>query len=388
MVRKYDFTTAPKRLGNHSVKWRETEKDSEILPMWIADMDFRTFPEMSAAIQRFADFGVYGYAYPAPSLFEAIVAWEKNQHGYEIQPDDITLIEGVVPALSVSIQAFTQEGDAILINTPLYPPFTRSIKLNKRKVVTSPLVERNGRYTIDFEQLEQDMIDNDVKLYAFCSPHNPGGRVWTKEELSRVAELCRKHHVILVSDEIHQDLALFGHQHHSINTVGDYSDFTVILTSATKTFNIAGTKKAFIIIENPTLKKQFRDRQLANNQHEISTLGLIATETALTYGQPWLEELKQVLEENITCLVDYFAEHAPGIKVMKPEGSYLVWLDFSAYDLSHDTLQQRLRDQAKVILNDGTSFGIEGKNHARFNVAAPIDHVKLAAQRIAAVLPK
>ena len=275
-----------------------------------------------------------------------------------------------------------------MINTPLYPPFTRSIKLNKRKVVTSPLVEQNGRYTIDFEQLEQDMIDNDVKLYAFCSPHNPGGRVWTKEELSRVAELCRKHHVILVSDEIHQDLALFGHQHHSINTVGDYSDFTVILTSATKTFNIAGTKNAFVIIENPTLKKQFRDRQLANNQHEISTLGLIATETALTYGQPWLEELKQVLEENITCLVDYFAEHAPGIKVMKPEGSYLVWLDFSAYDLSHDTLQQRLRDQAKVILNDGTSFGIEGKNHARFNVAAPIDHVKLAAQRIAAVLPK
>lgn len=316
------------------------------------------------------------------------MAWEKNQHGYEIEPDDITLIEGVVPALSVSIQAFTQEGDAILINTPLYPPFTRSIQLNKRKVVTSPLVEQDGRYTIDFEQMEQDMIDNDVKLYAFCSPHNPGGRVWTKEELSRVADLCRKHHVILVSDEIHQDLVLFGHQHHSINTVGDYSDFAVILTSATKTFNIAGTKNAFAIIENPILKKQFRDRQLANNQHEISTLGLIATETALTYGQPWLEELKQVLEENITYLIDYFAEHAPGIKVMKPEGSYLVWLDFSAYDLSHDALQQRLRDQAKVILNDGTSFGIEGKNHARFNVAAPIDHVKLAAQRIADVLPE
>ncbi|QIW50955.1 MalY/PatB family protein [Lactococcus raffinolactis] len=388
MATTYNFTTAPKRLGNHSIKWQATEKDAEILPMWIADMDFETFPEMTAAIEKFASFGVYGYAYPADSLFEAIVAWEKEQHGYTIQADDITLIEGVVPALSVSIQAFTQEGDAILVNTPLYPPFTRSIKLNNRKVVTNSLVEQDGRFTLDFEQLEQDMIDNDVKLYAFCSPHNPGGRVWRKEELVRVAELCRKHHVILVSDEIHQDLTLFVHQHHSINTVGDYSDFTVILTSATKTFNIAGTKNAFAIIENPTLKKQFRDRQLRNNQHEISTLGLIATETALTYGQPWLQELKQVLAENINYLIAYFAEHAPKIKVMKPEGSYLVWIDFSAYGLSHDALQKLLRDQAKVILNDGTSFGIEGKGHARFNVAAPLDHVKLAVERIAAVLPQ
>ena len=390
MATPYNFTTAPKRLGNHSIKWQATEKDAEILPMWIADMDFETFPEMTAAIHRFADFGVYGYAYPPDSLFEAIVAWEKNQHGYAIQADDITLIEGVVPALSVSIQAFTQEGDAILINTPLYPPFTRSIKLNNRKVVTSPLTlsEEDGRFTLDFEQLEQAIIDNDVKLYAFCSPHNPGGRVWTKAELVRVAELCRKHQVILVSDEIHQDLTLFGHQHHSINTVGDYRDFTVILSSATKTFNIAGTKNAFAIIENPILKKQFRNRQLANNQHEISTLGLIATETALTYGQPWLQELKQVLEENINYLIAYFAEHAPKIKVMKPEGSYLVWLDFSAYGLSHDALQKLLRDQAKVILNDGTSFGLEGKGHARFNVATPLDHVKLAVERIAAVLPK
>ncbi|GAB2022530.1 pyridoxal phosphate-dependent aminotransferase [Pseudolactococcus yaeyamensis] len=388
MARTYNFKTAPKRLGNHSVKWQATEKDAEILPMWIADMDFETFPEMTVAIQKFSTFGVYGYAYPAPSLFEAIIAWEKNQHGYVIEKADITLIEGVVPALSVSIQAFTQVGDAILINTPLYPPFARSIKLNQRKLVTNSLVEREGRFTIDFEQLEQDIIDNDVKLYAFCSPHNPGGRVWTKEELSRMAELCRKHQVILVSDEIHQDLPLFGHQHHSINTVGDYRDFTVILASATKTFNIAGTKNAFAIIENPTLRKQFRDRQLANNQHEISTLGLITTETALTYGQPWLQELKQVLEENINYLIAYFAEHAPKVKVMKPEGSYLVWLDFSAYGLSHNALQQLLREQAKVILNDGINFGNEGKGHARFNVAAPLDQVKLAVQRIAEVLPK
>lgn len=388
MTHHYNFTSAPQRLTHHAVKWQETEKDTELLPMWVADMDFETFPEMTAAIQKFATYDVYGYTYAPDSLFQAIIDWEKAQHGYAVPQEAIVLIEGVVPAISISVQAYTQVGDAVLINTPVYPPFARTVKLNDRQLVTNSLIEVAGQFTIDFEQLEQDIIAHDVKLYIFCNPHNPGGRVWTTEELSGVAEICRKHGVILVSDEIHQDLALFGHQHHSLNTVGDYQDFTIILTSATKTFNIAGLKTAYALIENETLRTKFKTRQTANNQHEVTTLGMIATETALTYGGPWLQALKPVLEENINFLFDYFATYAPEIKVMKPEGTYLVWLDFSAYGFSDTELQKILHDQAKVILNPGIHFGVEGTGHARFNVAAPLETVKIAAQRILAVLPQ
>ncbi|MCJ1977638.1 MalY/PatB family protein [Lactococcus paracarnosus] len=384
----YNFTTAPKRLTNHSVKWQATETDPDLLPMWIADMDFETFPEMTAAIKTFADYGIYGYAYAPKSLYDAIVSWEKSQHHYAIADDDIVLIGGVVPAITIAIQAFTEENDAVLINTPLYPPFARTIKLNNRKLVTNSLVEVAGKFTIDFAQLEKDIVDNDVKLYAFCSPHNPGGRVWTVAELTRIAELCKKYHVTLIADEIHQDLTLFDHQHHSFNTVGDYRDFAIVLTSATKTFNIAGTGTAYALIQNEDLKQKFKARQLMNNQHEVTTLGMLATETALTYGAPWLAALKPVLEENLAFLTDYFASKAPRIKVMQPEGGYLVWLDFSDYGLEDQNLHHLLKADAKVILNEGTNFGVEGVGHARLNIAAPLDHVKLAAERIAAVLPK
>ena len=246
----------------------------------------------------------------------------------------------------------------------------------------------NGRFEIDFEQLEKDIVENDVKLYAFCSPHNPGGRVWEKAELIKIAELCKQYDVLLISDEIHQDLTLFNNQHHSFNTVGDYASFAIILSSATKTFNIAGTGTAFVLIEDERLKKKFKTQQLANNQHEVTTLGLLATETALTYGKPWLVELKKVLVENLSYLVTYFEQHAPRVKVMKPEGTYLIWVDFSDYGLSDDVLYSLFRDEAKVILNNGTSFGVEGKGHVRVNIAAPLEHVKQAVQRIVAVLPK
>ena len=385
---EYNFTSAPNRLKNHSVKWQATERDPEVLPMWIADMDFETFPEMSQAVKKFADYGVDGYGYPPKTLYDAIISWEKQEHHYEIKQEDIILISGVVPAITVGIQAFTKPGDAVLINTPLYPPFARTIKLNNRQLVTNSLVEVNGRFEIDFEQLEKDIVENDVKLYAFCSPHNPGGRVWEKAELIKIAELCKQYDVLLISDEIHQDLTLFNNQHHSFNTVGDYASFAIILSSATKTFNIAGTGTAFVLIEDERLKKKFKTQQLANNQHEVTTLGLLATETALTYGKPWLVELKKVLVENLSYLVTYFEQHAPRVKVMKPEGTYLIWVDFSDYGLSDDVLYSLFRDEAKVILNNGTSFGVEGKGHVRVNIAAPLEHVKQAVQRIVAVLPK
>jgi len=379
---KYDFTTLPNRFGHHTYKWKEAEIDRDVLPAWIADMDFEVLPEIRQTVHDYAEQLVYGYTYASDGLIEAVQNWEEKQHGYTFDKDSLIFIEGVVPAISTAIQAYTNEGQAVLINTPVYPPFARSIKLNNRKLVINSLVEKDGLFEIDFEQLEKDLVENTVKLYLLCNPHNPGGRVWEKEVLEKIGQLCQKHGVLLVSDEIHQDLTLFGHKHHSFNTVNPaFKDFSLILSSATKTFNIAGTKNSYVVIENPKLKMAFQKRQLANNQHEISGLGYLATEVAYRYGEDWLTELKELIEKHINYVVDVFGKETK-IKVMKPQGTYLIWLDFSDYDISDEELRKLLRDEAKVILNRGLDFGEEGTLHARLNIAMPTSVLEEVCQRI------
>ena len=381
---RYDFTTLPNRFGHHTYKWKEAETDRQVLPAWIADMDFEVLPEIRQTVHDYAEQLVYGYTYASDGLIEAVQNWEEKQHGYRFDKDALVFIEGVVPAISTAIQAFTKEGQAVLINTPVYPPFARSIKLNNRRLITNSLVEKDGLFEIDFEQLEKDFVEEDVKLYVLCNPHNPGGRVWEKEVLEKIGQLCQKHGVLLVSDEIHQDLALFGNKHQSFNTVNeDFKEFSLILSSATKTFNIAGTKNSYAIIENPKLRLAFQKRQLANNQHEISGLGYLATEAAYRYGEDWLTELKELIEKHINYVVDVFGKETK-IKVMKPQGTYLIWLDFSAYDISDEELRSLLRDEAKVILNRGLDFGEEGALHARLNVAMPTSVLEEVCQRIIA----
>lgn len=381
---KYDFTTLPNRFGHHTYKWKEAETDREVLPAWIADMDFEVLPEIRQTVHDYAEQLVYGYTYASDGLIEAVQNWEEKQHGYRFDKDALVFIEGVVPAISTAIQAFTKEGQAVLINTPVYPPFARSIKLNNRRLITNSLVEKDGLFEIDFDQLEKDFVEENVKLYVLCNPHNPGGRVWEKEVLEKIGQLCQKHGVLLVSDEIHQDLALFGNKHQSFNTVNeDFKEFSLILSSATKTFNIAGTKNSYAIIENPKLRVAFQKRQLANNQHEISGLGYLATEAAYRYGEDWLTELKELIEKHINYVVDVFGKETK-IKVMKPQGTYLIWLDFSAYDISDEDLRSLLRDEAKVILNRGLDFGEEGALHARLNVAMPTSVLEEVCQRIIA----
>ena len=385
---KEQFLTVPDRLGHHTSKWKESEQDPELLPAWIADMDFESLPAVRQAIRDYADQLVYGYTYPSEELYQAVQNWEKSEHGYVFEKEAIVFMEGVVPSISTAIQAFTKEGEAVLINTPVYPPFARSVRLNQRKLVTNSLVEVDGLFQIDFEQLEKDFEEHQVKLYILCNPHNPGGRVWEREVLEKIGRLCQKHGVLLVSDEIHQDLVLFGHQHVSFNTVDpSFKEFTLVLSSATKTFNIAGTKNSYAIIENDALRKSFQAQQLRNNQHEISALGFIATEVAYLNGKGWLEDLKEVLEENIDYTVEVLRDQTD-ISVMKPQGTYLLWLDFSAYGLSEEELHARLHDQAKVILNKGTDFGVEGKQHARLNVAAPKTLVQEIVARIVTAFPK
>ena len=385
---KYDFTTLPNRFGHHTYKWKEAETDREVLPAWIADMDFEVLPEIRQTVHAYAEQLVYGYTYASDGLIEAVQNWEEKQHGYRFEKDALVFIEGVVPAISTAIQAFTKEGQAVLINTPVYPPFARSIKLNNRRLITNSLVEKDGLFEIDFDQLEKDFVEEDVKLYVLCNPHNPGGRVWEKEVLEKIGQLCQKHGVLLVSDEIHQDLALFGNKHQSFNTVNeDFKEFSLILSSATKTFNIAGTKNSYAIIENPKLRVAFQKRQLANNQHEISGLGYLATEAAYRSGEDWLTELKELIEKHINYVVDVFGKETK-IKVMKPQGTYLIWLDFSAYDISDEELRSLLRDEAKVILNRGLDFGEEGALHARLNVAMPTSVLEEVCQRIIATFAK
>ena len=381
---KYDFTTLPNRFGHHTYKWKEAETDRQVLPAWIADMDFEVLPEIRQTVHDYAEQLVYGYTYASDGLIEAVQNWEEKQHGYRFDKDSLVFIEGVVPAISTAIQAFTKEGEAVLINTPVYPPFARSIKLNNRRLITNSLVEKDGLFEIDFDRLEKDFVEENVKLYVLCNPHNPGGRVWEKEVLEKIGQLCQKHGVLLVSDEIHQDLALFGNKHQSFNTVNeDFKEFSLILSSATKTFNIAGTKNSYAIIENPKLRLAFQKRQLANNQHEISGLGYLATEAAYRYGEDWLSELKELIEKHINYVVDVFGKETK-IKVMKPQGTYLIWLDFSAYDISDEELRKLLRDEAKVILNRGLDFGEEGALHARLNVAMPTSVLEEVCQRIIA----
>ena len=385
---KYDFTTLPNRFGHHTYKWKEAETDRQVLPAWIADMDFEVLPEIRQTVHDYAEQLVYGYTYASDGLIEAVQNWEEKHHGYDFDKDALVFIEGVVPAISTAIQAFTKEGEAVLINTPVYPPFARSIKLNNRRLITNSLVEKDGLFEIDFDQLEKDLVEEDVKLYILCNPHNPGGRVWEKEVLEKIGHLCQKHGVLLVSDEIHQDLALFGNKHQSFNTVNPaFKEFSIILSSATKTFNIAGTKNSYAIIENPKLRLAFQKRQLANNQHEISGLGYLATETAYRYGKDWLGELKEVIENHINYVVDLFGKETK-IKVMKPQGTYLVWLDFSAYDLTDKGLQELLKEEAKVILNRGLDFGEEGAHHARLNVAMPKSVLAEVCQRIVTCFSK
>ena len=381
---KYDFTTLPNRFGHHTYKWKEAETDRQVLPAWIADMDFEVLPEIRQTVHDYAEQLVYGYTYASDGLIEAVQNWEEKQHGYRFDKDALVFIEGVVPAISTAIQAFTKEGEAVLINTPVYPPFARSIKLNNRRLITNSLVEKDGLFEIDFDQLEKDFVEEEVKLYVLCNPHNPGGRVWEKEVLEKIGKLCQQHGVLLVSDEIHQDLALFGNKHQSFNTVNEaFKEFSLILSSATKTFNIAGTKNSYAIIENPKLRVAFQKRQLASNQHEISGLGYLATEAAYRYGEDWLTELKELIEKHINYVVDVFGKETK-IKVMKPQGTYLIWLDFSAYGLSEEDLQGLLKKEAKVILNRGLDFGKEGALHARLNVAMPTSVLEEVCQRIIA----
>lgn len=363
------------RLGSNSVKWDAILKsynEENLLPLWIADMDFKAPAGVLQAYQKLLEHGILGYADTPDTLYTAISNWEQEHFKLAVRKEEILFFSGVLAGITTAIQAFTKPNDVILIHDPVYPPFANIITTNRRQLVRSQLVEENGHFVMDLADMEEKFKQHQVKVMILCNPHNPGGRVWTKKELYQLGELCQKYQVLVLSDEIHQDLVFPPNKMTSFFNAGDgFSDFSLQFTSMTKTFNLAGIKNSVVFVKNEKLRNQLIRKQEENFQQEINTFGLVGMEAAYETGEEWLAELLPYIQSNITYTMNFFQEQLPKVKIMKPEGTYLLWLDFSEYDLSDKELEERFVHKGKVVLNTGVSYGPSGKQHMRLNVACP-----------------
>ena len=370
----HDFDKIIKRFGTNSMKWdglREKFGQDELIPLWVADMDFEVSPTISKALKERADHPVYGYTHVSDEYDKSVIDWMKRRHNWEIDKDWIVFTPGVVPAISYAIRGFTEVGDHIIIQTPVYHHFKHTIEINNRNVINNPLIYKNGTYYMDLEDLERK-IDSKTKMIILCSPHNPVGRVWTKEELSNLAEICLRNNIIIVSDEIHFDLIYKGNNHTVMaNISSKIRDSCIVCTSPSKTFNIAGLQVANIIIPNEELRKKY-SRQLEKD-HIVrpNIFGQGALMAAYDESENWLEALIEYLEENKNFFMDFIEKRIPQLKVIKPEGTYLLWVDCSGLNMSSDKLNEFFLHKCKLALNDGESFGLGGKRFQRFNIACP-----------------
>ncbi len=378
------------RTNTASVKWEATKKIygvEGLLPMWVADMDFQAPKEVTEAIYKRADHGIFGYTFTPNSTVEAIQNWLEKRHHWKIQPEWILYHHGVVPAISTAIQAFTNPGDRVMLQAPVYAPFFGMIKSNDRTVVNAPLELHGNRYQINFEIFEQKLKEG-VKLFLLCNPHNPGGNVWTKDELLKIGELCLKHNCLILSDEIHSDLVYKPAAHIPIASLSDELEQQVITCVApSKTFNLAGLQASAIIIANEKLKRQFNKIQLQQGFFALNTFGIVAMEAGYRYGEMWLEELLTYLVENKRIADHYMKENIPQIKIIEPEGTYLLWLDCRNLGMSDSDIQKALLEKGKLALEPGTKYGTEGSGFLRMNIACPkntllegLDRLKAAFQ--------
>jgi cystathionine beta-lyase len=370
-----NFEQPINRLGSNSVKWDAILKsynEENLLPLWIADMDFKAPAGVLQAYQKLLEHGILGYADTPDTLYTAISNWEQEHFKLAVRKEEILFFSGVLAGITTAIQAFTKPNDVVLIHDPVYPPFANIITTNRRQLVRSQLVEDNGHFVMDLADMEEKFKQHQVKVMILCNPHNPGGRVWTKKELYQLGELCQKYQVLVLSDEIHQDLVFPPNKMTSFFNAGDgFSDFSLQFTSMTKTFNLAGIKNSVVFVKNEKLRSQLIRKQEENFQQEINTFGLVGMEAAYETGEEWLAELLPYIQSNITYTMNFFREQLPKVKIMEPEGTYLLWLDFSEYDLSDKELEERFVHKGKVVLNTGVSYGPSGKQHMRLNVACP-----------------
>ena len=364
----YNFDEVIERRDTGSVKWHYSD---ETIPLWVADMDFKTAEPILKAIQQVAQHGILGYTVPTEPLYQAIIDWHGSRYDLWLDKQDILFSPGVVPSLVLMMKVFTEAGDAVLINDPIYTPFMTKVLDNNRKLVTSALQEVEGLYHLDLEDIEAKIIEHKVKLYLFCNPHNPGGRVWTADELEALLLICKKHDVAIVSDEIHQDLTLSGHTFIPFLTLATgYEHKVVSLTSMTKTFNVAGIKGSMIFAKNLALLNKISQQQRLSDEHELNLFAYTAMRSAYEQGGEWLAQALTYIEANIDLTLQFVEDHLPKIKMMRPEASYLIWLDCSAYSDDNQKLYDKLRE-AKVELSAGIKYGNEGHLKMRLNVACP-----------------
>ena len=374
------------RKNTNSLKWDALDVrygDPDLISMWVADMEIKSPKEIIEALKNRCEHGVFGYSYASDEYYSALISWLKENHNFNIEKDWIRFSQGVVTAIYCFINIFTKINDSVLILTPVYYPFHNAVKDNNRKLITSDLINDNGYFTINYEDVEKKIIENDVKLFIQCSPHNPAGRVWKEDELRKMLEICKKHNVLVVSDEIHQDLVLKGNKHIPAATVDNckYADNIITVNAASKTFNLAGLTHSNIIISNLKIREKFDFEFKKINQIEVNILGMLATQVGYEKGKEWLENLIDLIQDNYDYLKSELNKNIPDIIVTPLEGTYLAFLDLRKI-ISVNEVKNFIQDKARLAIDFGEWFGDSFKGFIRLNLATDPEIVKKAVSNI------
>lgn len=376
---KYDFDKVIDRTNTHSVKWdksllEELFGTANVLPLWVADMDFQCPQPVIDAVERKAKEGIYGYSWhKTPEYFGAISGWMKRRHNWEIEDDWITFSPGIVPAINILIRTFSIPGDKIIVQSPVYYPFFSTIKNNGRQILNNQLIYENKHYSFDFDDFEEKAKDPLAKMFILCSPHNPVGRVWSEQELAKLGEICLENDILVVSDEIHHDLLLNGSKHYIFSNIKEeFKDISIVGAAPSKTFNIAGLQNSSIIISNEKLRERFSNAIAGQNSLGIpNAFSIVATIAAYNEGDEWLDQVMEYIEKNFEFLKGFLEDYLPDVEMVKPEGTYLAWLDFGSLGMSDEDRRDFLLKKARVALDSGSVFGDGGEGFERVNVACP-----------------
>jgi cysteine-S-conjugate beta-lyase len=381
----HNFDLSPNRKGTSSVKWDLTKTvfgRDDLLPMWVADMDFPPPAEVTAALEERLKHGIFGYTFTGDSLGKSVSGWLKNRHGWDISESWLLYSSGVVPAIATIVRALTEKGDSILVQSPVYTPFFSIAEKNDRKVKNCPLELIDGQYHIDFEAFETTLKQG-VKLFLLCSPHNPGGRVWTKDELTKIADLCQKYDVLIVSDEIHADLVHKPNQHIPLASIKkDYEKFVLTLAAPSKTFNIAGLQASALVIPDRELREKIAEEHQKQGIFTLSTFGVTGMEAAYLHGADWLDSLLDYLSDNIKEVQSFVKKELPELSVMDPQATYLIWIDCRKLGKSEEELTDLLLNKGKLALEPGSKFGLGGEGFVRMNVACSRDTLRDGLSRL------
>ena len=387
---KYNFDEIIDRTATSCVKMERMKAvfgRDDLIPLWVADMDFLSPEEVTEALLERTRHGIFGYTVAYDSYFDSIINWLARRHDYRVEKEEITFIPGVVKGFAFAIDAFTEENDKIIIQPPVYHPFKLVTDALNRQVVNNPLILEEGKYSIDFEGLEKIISENDCKMLIFCSPHNPVGRVWNRDELEQLAEICCDNNILVISDEIHSDFILDGHKHLPFATISEKArENSITLMAPSKTFNIAGIVSSFAVIHNKEIREKYMNYLVPRELHQGTLFAYTATEAAYNHGEEWLEQVIGYIQENIDFVTKYLNENIPQIKPIELESTFLMWLDCRELRLAHHKLVDLFVNKARLALNSGTMFGNEGEGFMRLNVGTPRSILQQALENLKAAI--